>query len=65
MYTRIYLYTTCGVYVGICIYVYIYRCMFMYIYIYIYIYYLTQAYEIDICLVNVIFYVFSGYKCLT
>ena len=67
MYTRIYLYTTCGVYVGICIYVYIYRCMFMYIYIYIYIYiyYLTQAYEIDICLVDVIFYVFSGYKCLT
>ena len=27
--------------------------------------YLTLAYEIDICLVTVIFYVFSDYKCLT
>ena len=27
--------------------------------------YLILAYEIDICLVNVIFYVFSDCKCLT
>ena len=39
----------------------------MYIYnIYIYIYiYLTPAYEIDLCLVTVIFDVFSSFKCLT
>ena len=37
----------------------------MYIYnIYIYIY-LTPAYEIDLCLVTVIFDVFSSFKCLT
>ena len=46
-------YITCGMYVGIYL---------LYIYIYIY---LTPAYEIDICLVTVIFYVFSSCKCLT
>ena len=39
-----------------------YVCIYVYIYIYIYI---TPAYEIDTCLVTVIFYVFSGCKCLT
>ena len=35
---------------GVCV------CVFMYIY-------LTLAYEINICLVTVMFYVFSGCKC--
>ena len=46
-----------------CTYMYIYN---IYIYIlYIFYIYLTRAYEIDICLVTVMFYVFSGCKCLT
>ena len=63
-YLCIHVYITCGVYVGICIYIHIsiYMgvcvCVFMYIY-------LTLAYEINICLVTVMFYVFSGCKCLT
>ena len=39
--------------------------MCIYIYIYIYIYICNPAYEIDICLVTVFFYVISDYKCLT
>lgn len=48
-------------------YVYTYVYIYMYVWcvcIYIYIY-LTLAYEIDICLVNVVFYVFRGFICLT
>ena len=43
-------------------YTYTYICIYIYIHIYIY---KTPAYEIEICLVALIFHVFSGCKCLT
>ena len=44
---------------------YIYVSIHIYIMCGVYVYiYITLAYEIDICLVNVVFYVFSGFICL-
>ena len=50
-------------YIYVCIYMYVYIYIYKYIYIYTHIY-LTPAYEIHICLVTIIFYVFSGCNCV-
>ena len=50
-------------YIYVCIYMYVYIYIYKYIYIYTHIY-LTPAYEIHICLVTIIFYVFGGCKCV-